>query len=111
LTLKPNGWEIGKRDPAYKGNQRVLISDKLPIYYFNTWYDIRVVQVGSTMAVWVNGQPLARFTDDQSPYAEGNVGLYAEDAYAQFGNVQVEPANPSALTDPTPGTSATPTSR
>jgi hypothetical protein len=111
LTLKPNGWEIGKRDPSYRGNQRFLVSDKLPIYYFNTWYDIRVVQVGSTMAVWVNGQPLARFTDDQTPYAEGNVGLYAEDAYAQFANVQVEPANPSALTDPAHGTGATPTSR
>lgn len=111
LTLKPNGWEIGKRDPAYRGNQRFLVSDKLPIYYFNTWYDIRVVQVGTTMAVWVNGQPLARFTDDQAPYAEGSVGLYAEDAYAQFGDVQVEPANPSTLTNPTDRTAVTPTSR
>jgi hypothetical protein len=111
LTLKPNGWEIGKRDPSYPGSQRFLVSDKLPIYYFNTWYDIRVIQVGRTIAVWVNGQPLARFTDDQSPYTEGNVGLYAEDAYAQFADVQVDPANPSALTDPTHATGATPTSR
>jgi Domain of Unknown Function (DUF1080) len=109
--LKPNGWEIGKRDPAYRGDQRFLVSDKLPIYYFNTWYDIRVVQVGSTMAVWVNGQPLARFTDDQSPYTEGHVGLYAEDAYAQFADVQVEPANSAALTDPTRGAGAASTSR
>jgi hypothetical protein len=110
LTLKPNGWEIGKRDPSYPGNQRFLVSDKLPIYYFNTWYDIRVIQVGTTMAVWVNGQPLARFTDDQSPYTEGRVGLYAEDAYAQFADVVVEPPSPSSITNPT-GTGATPTSR
>jgi hypothetical protein len=100
LTLKPNGWEIGKRDPAYPGNQRFLVSDKLPIYYFNTWYDVRIVQVGNTMAVWVNGHPLARFTDDQSPYTQGRVGLYAEDAYAQFADVRVEPAGPPALNDP-----------
>jgi hypothetical protein len=111
LTLKPNGWEIGKRDPAYPGGQRFLASDKVPIYYFNTWYDIRVVQVGSTMAVWVNGLPLTRFTDDQSPYTEGHVGLYAEDAYAQFADIQVQPPSPSALTNPTHGTAATPTSR
>jgi Domain of Unknown Function (DUF1080) len=111
LTLKPNGWEIGKRDPAYRGNQRFLVSDKRPIYYFNTWYDIRVVQVDGTMAVWVNGQPLAHFTDNQSPYTEGHVGLYAEDAYAQFASIKVESANPSALTNPTHGTGTTPTSR
>ena len=100
LTLKPNGWEIGKRDPAHAGGQRFLVSDKLPTYYFNTWYDIRVVQVGNTMAVWVNGLPLARFTDNQSPYSEGRVGLYAEDTYAQFADVRVEQAGPSALNGP-----------
>jgi hypothetical protein len=100
LTLKPNGWEIGKRDPAYPGGQRFLVSDKLPIYYFNTWYDIRIVQVGDTMAVWVNGQPLTRFTDSQSPYSEGQVGLYAEDACAQFADVRVEPAALPALNGP-----------
>jgi hypothetical protein len=102
LTLKPNGWEIGKRDPAYQGSQRFLASDKVPIYYFNTWYDIRVVQVGDTMAVWANGLPLARFTDDQSPYTKGRVGLYAEDAYAQFGDIHIESAGRSSLTDAPP---------
>jgi hypothetical protein len=62
------------------------------------------------MAVWVNGQPLARFTDDQSPYNEGRVGLYAEDAYAQFADVAVEPPDPSSITNPM-GTGAAPTSR
>jgi hypothetical protein len=78
LTLKPNGWEIGKRDPSCPGGERFLISDKLPTYYFNTWYDVRIVQVGNTMAVWVNGYPLARFTGDRPPCTEGHVGLYAE---------------------------------
>jgi hypothetical protein len=86
------------------------VSDKLPIYYFNTWYDLRVTQVGTTMAVWVNGQPLAHFTDDQSPYSDGRVGLYAEDAYAQFADVVVEPPSPSSITNPM-GTGAPPTSR
>jgi hypothetical protein len=56
-----------------------------------TWYDVRVVQVGTTMAVSVDGVPLARFTDEQSPYTQGRVGLYTEDAYVQFGDVRVQP--------------------
>jgi hypothetical protein len=91
LALKPNGWEIGKRDPAYQGGQRFLVSHELPVHHLTTWYDVRVVQVGNTIAVWVDGVPLARFTDEQSPYTQGRVGLYAEDAYAQFGDVQVQP--------------------
>jgi Domain of Unknown Function (DUF1080) len=76
-----------------------LASDKVPVYYFNTWYDIRIVQVGNTIAVSANGLPLTRFTDRQAPYTEGSVGLYAEDAYAQFGDIRIQPANPSSLTD------------
>jgi Domain of Unknown Function (DUF1080) len=91
LALKPNGWEIGKRDPAYQGGQRFLVSHELPAHQLTTWYDVRVVQVGETMAVWVDGVPLARFSDEQSPYTQGRVGLYAEDAYVQFGDVRVEP--------------------
>mgnify|MGYP003291595888 CR=1 FL=1 len=72
--------------------------------------DDRMSFVGNTMAVWVNGQPLTRFTDSQSPYSQGQVGLYAEDAYAQFADVVVAPPSPSSITNPT-GTGATPTSR
>jgi hypothetical protein len=97
LTLKPNGWEIGKRDPAYQGDQRFLASDKVPVYYFNTWYDVRIVQVGDTIAVWANGMALARFRDLESAYGQGRVGLYVEDAYAQFADVHIQPARAAAL--------------
>jgi hypothetical protein len=103
LALKPNGWEVGKRDPAYPGNQRFLVSDKVPVYYFNTWYDVRVVHVGSTMFVQVNGLPLARFTDQDSPYGSGRVGLYTEDAYAQFADVKMGEADPAMLPPPSSG--------
>jgi hypothetical protein len=103
LTLKPNGWELGKRDPAYRGGQRFLVSDKVPVYYFNTWYDVRVVHVADTMFVQVNGLPLARFTDRDTPYGSGMVGLYAEDAYAQFADVKMEAADPAMLPPPSSG--------
>jgi len=43
--------------------------------------------------------PLARFIDGQSPYTEGRVGLYAEDAYAQFGAIDIASTNRSSLAD------------
>jgi hypothetical protein len=100
LLLKPNGWELGKRDPAYPGGQRFLASDNVPVYYFNTWYRVRIVQVGTTIKAWVNDLPLASFTDQERPYTSGRVGLYTEDAYAQFANVNVRSAKPEHLEQP-----------
>jgi Domain of Unknown Function (DUF1080) len=91
LALKPNGWEIGKRDPAFPGGQRFLISDSAPVYKVTSWHEVQVVQVGNVMAVWADGRPLARLTDTESPYTEGYLGLYSEDAHAQFADVQARP--------------------
>jgi hypothetical protein len=59
--------------------------------------DVRIVQVGDTIAVWANGMALARFRDLESAYGQGRVGLYVEDAYAQFADVRIEPAGAAAL--------------
>lgn len=88
VTLKPNGWEIGKRDPAYAGGQRFLASDLTPRFYLTEWYSVRVLQEGTTLSVWVDGILLTRFVDDERPYLQGRVGLYTEDAYAQFADVR-----------------------
>jgi Domain of Unknown Function (DUF1080) len=100
LLLKPNGWELGKRDPAYPGGQRFLASDNVPIYHLNTWYQVRIVQVATTMKVWVNDLLLASFTDQERPYTSGRVGLYTEDAYAQFADVKARSAKPEHLLRP-----------
>jgi hypothetical protein len=89
LTLKPNGWELGKRDPAYPGGQRFLASDTTPVFYFNEWYDVRIVHDGDRITVWVDGLWLTTFEDRERPYDQGAVGLYSEDAYAQFHDVRI----------------------
>ncbi|MDN3357713.1 family 16 glycoside hydrolase [Actinomadura sp. DC4] len=83
LTLKPNGWELGKRDPAYPGGQRFLGTGQ-PVFPPGRWYTVSVDQRGATLSVRVNGRPLTVQTDGERPYAAGAVGFYTEDAEAEF---------------------------
>jgi hypothetical protein len=87
LLLKPNGWELGKEDPAYPGAQRFLVTRGSPGYAVGTWHTVRIVQVGSTMTVYANGAKLASFTDNERPYTSGAIGMYTEDAQVTFSNV------------------------
>jgi hypothetical protein len=98
LVLKPNGWELGKRDPAYPGGQRFLASGDTPTFDISAWQQVRVVQVGSRMAVWANGRRLVTYTDPSSPYRDGRVAIYVEDAHAQFADITVGPAGIIDLT-------------
>ena len=86
---KPNGWELGKADPAYPGAQRFLATGSSPLFPIESWYRVRVVQVGGTIEVFVNDVPITTFTDAERPYTAGRVGLYSEDAEAYFDNVAV----------------------
>jgi hypothetical protein len=90
IILKPNGWELGKEDPAYPGVQRFLATGSTPQFPIGQVYDIRIRQVYNQMIVWVNGTQLVTFTDKQQPYTNGALGLYTEDATASFwpGDVQ-----------------------
>ncbi|MEV1021536.1 calcium-binding protein [Streptomyces sp. NPDC050264] len=83
ITLKPNGWELGKRDPAYPGGQRFLATGH-EAYPVGDWSDVRVEQRGATMTVTVADQPLVTFTDPERPYNAGRVGAYSEDAAVTF---------------------------
>ncbi|GAA2600414.1 family 16 glycoside hydrolase [Actinomadura fulvescens] len=86
LALKPNGWELGKRDPAYPGGQRFLATG-MPKFSLKRWYDIRVDQKGPTMTVRTGDRTLTTFTDTERPYTRGSVGLYTEDAEVEFRNI------------------------
>lgn len=86
---KPNGWELGKADPAYPGSQRFLATGSSPVFPIGTWYRVTIVQVGSTIQVSVNGRSIATFTDGERPYTSGRVGLYSEDAEVYFDDVAV----------------------
>jgi hypothetical protein len=100
LVLKANGWELGKRDPAYPGGQRFLATGGAPTYPAGTWHTVTINQVGSTMSAVVDGRTLTSFTDAQSPYTQGSLGLYSEDAHVHFDNISVRtPSAPGTSTD------------
>lgn len=83
ITLKPNGWELGKRDPAYPGGQRFLATGRKK-YPVGDWYDVKVEQRDAVLSVSVRGRPLVTFTDLERPYKQGRVGAYTEDATVTF---------------------------
>jgi len=93
FALKTNGWELGKRDPAYAGGQRFLATGSDTSFLLKTWYQVSVAQSGGTMAVSVDGRQIVSFADAERPYASGQLGLYAEDARIYVDNVT------GALTD------------
>ena len=86
---KPNGWELAKRDPAYRGGQRILTTGESPKFRVNRWYDVRVTHRGAEFMVSVDGQEVTRYVDTERPYREGKIALYSEDAAVRFDNVRV----------------------
>ena len=89
LALKPNGWELGKEDPAYPGAQRFLATGSNIKFPIGKWNSVRVRQAGPTITVWANGTKLTSFTDTERPYLSGAVGIYCEDSEAQFDDIVV----------------------
>ena len=92
-VAKPNGWELGKRDPAYPGGQRFLATGSTPAIGIGTKATIRIVRTGtgsaSSIKLLLNGSTLATFNDTERPYRSGNVGAYTEDAAVDFSYVRV----------------------
>jgi hypothetical protein len=89
FVLKPNGWELGKADPAYPGAQRFLATGESPRLTIGRWNDVRVRQVGAEVDVWVDGVHVVHHVDTERPYTSGAVGLYTEDADVQATHVTV----------------------
>jgi hypothetical protein len=86
LALKPNGWELGKRDPDYPGGQRFLASGSRK-FAVGIWHRFLVSQAGATITGRVNGMQLVRFTDAERPYGGGQLGIYAEDSEVQVDGI------------------------
>jgi len=89
FIAKPNGWELGKRDPAYAGGQRFLATGSEPQYPIGTWYDVRITQRYSSIEVAVDGRRVVRFEDKERPYLSGKFGAYNEDAATRITDVVV----------------------
>lgn len=88
FILKPNGWELGKRDPAYEGGQRFLATGpkKFPI---NQTYRLRIKQsTNNTIRVYYGQKLLTKYQDLENPYQSGKVGVYSEDAKVRFSKIK-----------------------
>lgn len=95
LALKTNGWELGKRDPAYPGGQRFLATGTSYATAVGQWRTTRVKRVvssdklSSTTHVFISGAKVAKFVDTERPYRAGKVGMYSEDAVVDFDYLRV----------------------
>lgn len=85
---KPNGWELGKRDPSYPGGQRFLASGHLETFPIGKVYDVTIVQDNDKIAVFVDGREIVRTRDAETPYTKGRIGIYAEDAAIKVHSVR-----------------------
>jgi hypothetical protein len=86
IALKPNGWELGKRDPAYPGGQRFLASGEDP-FPIGAWHSFAISQDNARIVIRLNGVEVGSFTDAERPYPEGRLGLYSEDAEILLDNI------------------------
>lgn len=96
FSLKTNGWDLGKGDPTFRGEQRFLDSGRSPKVELGRWYTVRVRNVGNVIEVWVDEQPIVEFVDRDRTYEHGHVGLYNEDADVSFDDVSIRVPRTSA---------------
>jgi hypothetical protein len=91
FMLKPNGWELGRRDPAGNGGQIFLATGSSPSITIPATNTIRVRQVGNEIGVYVDGVQVAYYVDQSAggAYLSGKVGFYTEDARARFDNLSI----------------------
>jgi Ca2+-binding RTX toxin-like protein len=87
VALKPNGWELGKEDPAYPGAQRFLATGSTPTSAIGTEHSFDIQQDGNVIKLWLDGTLVTTFTDNENPYLSGQIGFYTEDAKVAFDNV------------------------
>jgi len=91
LALKANGFELGKEDPAYPGDQRYLVTEDKPAFDIHAWHTLRIRQQGGTISAYADGRPLTTVHDRERPYLRGDVGLYTEDAVVRFDGLRTGP--------------------
>lgn len=88
FAMKPNGWELGKRDPDYAGGQRFLATSTDVAFEVGKWNHFSIAQDGDRIVISVDGVELVRFQDLERPYLAGRIGLYTEDARVMLDDVR-----------------------
>jgi hypothetical protein len=89
VALKTNGWELGKRDPAYPGGQRFLATGSNPQTVLGKAQVAVMTLRNNTITVKIDGTTVAKFTDRERPYRSGVAGMYTEDADVTFDRISV----------------------
>ena len=98
LTLKTNGLQIEKKDNTNHDDSAeiYLVDTSSQTVKLGQWQHIKIRHEGSTtphIQVWVDGVKAADFVDNQpvssSTLSSGYMGLYNEDAKANFDNVNI----------------------
>lgn len=89
LVLKPNGWEVGRRDPSRPGGQRFMYDDVAPVTPIGTERTVTVDRVGRVTTIRVDGEVLVSYP---LPARErrGAVGMYTEDAIVDWLAIKAE---------------------
>lgn len=88
---KPNGWELGKRDPDYEGGQRFLATGSDILFPIHKKYVFRIKQTrNNTIKIYHKRKLLVKFKDTETPYTSGKVGVYSEDAKVRFSKIKLK---------------------
>lgn len=88
VTLKPNGWEVGRRDPSQPGGQRFIADAQSPLTPVGMKRSATVDRINGQTSISVDGVPLTTFTLPEQE-SRGSVGMYSEDAVVQWSRVFV----------------------
>lgn len=86
FILKPNGFELGKKQGS--DAQIFLVTGEQPRLQLGKSYRIQIRAQGARLRVSVDGAQVLDFTDPH-PLPAGSVGLYEEDAQVRFASVAV----------------------
>lgn len=87
LALKTNGWELGKRDPAYPGGQRFLGTGSVPQSPAGQWSRVSIIMQAELLSVQIDGIRVVTTADLERPLLTGAIGMYTEDAEVQFDDI------------------------
>lgn len=82
FILKPNGWELGKKQGSDR--QIFLVTGSSPTLSVGQPNRIRIAASGARIRISVDGAPVVDFVDPSPLPAGGSVGLYEEDSSVRF---------------------------
>jgi hypothetical protein len=87
FMLKPNGFELGKKQGS--DTQHFLVTGDQPNQAVGEWKRIRLVVQGARIQAFVDGTRIFDYTDPNPLLGLGSVGLYEEDAQVRFDSLAI----------------------